>query len=122
MRIKSCRVQDTKKYCLLQTKALPLGGGIVGVEDLGNVFRRHLLLDRPIVVAAVERREIEGLHRFGLPQAQQGRVLGPVPADGRVKSHPPHHPIGVPADLNPPFSFTVSVRPPKPTRKATSGC
>ncbi len=46
---------------LLQAQLLALQVLVVRVQDLGEVLRRNLLVDRAVVITAVEGREIKGL-------------------------------------------------------------
>jgi len=89
---------------------------VVRVQHLGQVLAGHLLIDRAVVVAAVECAEVEGLRRLGLPQAQRVRGVHVVAEDGRVVrdgvDQSPRHParalamlfvvphLGVPAELH----------------------
>ena len=60
---------------------------VVGIENLGQVFRADLLVDGAVVVAAVEGREIEGLGCFSAPQAQRIGGIGLITQNGRVVRH-----------------------------------
>ena len=57
---------------------------VVGIEHLGNVFRRHLAVDGPVVVAHVKGLEIKGFYRLGLPQPQGVDGVDPIAGDRGV--------------------------------------
>src|SRR6516164_7445661 len=60
-----------KEELLLQPKHFPLRRFVVRVKDFRDVFRLHFLLDRAVVIALVERREVKRLDRLGFPQPKQ---------------------------------------------------
>ena len=70
---------------------------VVRIEHLGDGFRRDLLVHGAVVVADVERFEIEGLGGLGLPQAQQVRGGHAVAGHGRVVGDALDHLLGKPA-------------------------
>ena len=73
MRSMSCSEQLVKKNCCLSRSTLPCCDFVVGVEHLRDCLRRHLVLDRAVVVAVVERSEVERLDGFGFPKPQRNR-------------------------------------------------
>ena len=66
----SCSEHETKKYCCCEPQLLAGLGLVVRIEHLGDRLRRDLLVDGAVVVADVERVEVERLGRLGLPQPQ----------------------------------------------------
>ena len=54
---------------LLQAKLTSLDRLVVGIEDLRDVLRVHLVMHGAVVVAGIERMEIERDAGFGFPQA-----------------------------------------------------
>ena len=69
---------------LLDAQALALPGGVVGVQDAGDVLGLVLGVQRPQVVLIVEGVEVQLLLGLALPQAQCAHVLGAVADDGNV--------------------------------------
>ena len=57
---------------------------VVRIEHLRDRLRLHLVLDRAVVVAVVERREVERLDGLGFPQAQRVAGADAVAEDRRV--------------------------------------
>ncbi len=92
---------------LHQTELLADLGLVVRVEDLGDGFGRDLLVDGPIVVADVERIEVERLGRFGLPEAQQVGRRRPVAGHRRVVGHAFHQARRQPTDPFAPLLVAV---------------
>ena len=73
-----------EEVLLAHPQDLALVGGVVGVEDTGDV-RGALALDDGLGEAlGVEGVVVELLERLGLPQAQGPHVLGAVAGDGHV--------------------------------------
>ena len=93
----SCRLQETKEVLLLQAELLALGRFVVGIKDLGQVFRSDLLIHRPVIVADVECLEVEGFAGLGLPQPQDVAGVDLVAQDRGVVGNPPHRAVGNPA-------------------------
>ena len=73
-----------EEVLLLEPQLLAARLLVVRVEDLGEIFAGHLLVDRAVVVAAIEGAEVEGLGRLGLPQPQRVRRVDVIAEDGRV--------------------------------------
>ena len=69
---------------LLDAQALTLPGGVVGVQDAGDVLGLVLGFQSPQVVLIVEGVEVQLLLGLALPQAQCAHVLGAVADDGNV--------------------------------------
>src|ERR1700757_1608544 len=84
------RTSDKEKL-LLQPENLTLHGFIVRVENLSDVLRRHFILDRTVVISMVERSEVEGLDRFGLPETHRITGANPVTEDRRIIGYPFYH-------------------------------
>ena len=73
-----------EEVLLLEAQLLAARLLVVGIQNLGEVLAGHLLVDRAVVVAAIERAEVEGLRRLGLPQAQRVRRVDVITEDRRV--------------------------------------
>ncbi len=97
----SCRAQVTKKYCCSSRSCLPAGRLVVRVEDLRDVLGRGLLLDGAVVLALVERLEVEGLRGLRAPQPQHVRGVHAVAEDRRVVGDALHDAVGQPRDAQP---------------------
>ena len=69
---------------LLDTQTLALPGGVVGVQDAGDVLGLVLGVQRPQVVLIVEGVEVQLLLGLALPQTQRAHILGAVADDGDV--------------------------------------
>ena len=81
-----------------------------------------LLLDGAVVVALVERLEVEGLRGLRAPQPQHVRGVHAVAEDRGVVGDALHHAVGQPATRSrPAASVAVSVRPPRNTGNEISG-
>ena len=89
------RTRDEEEL-LLQAQPLARLGLVVGIEHLGDRFGRDLLVDGAVVVADVERVEVERLGGFRLPQPQQVRRRDAIAGHRRVVGNPFHDPIGDP--------------------------
>ena len=87
-----------EEILLRQTQALSRIGLVVRIQNLGDGFRNRLFVDGAVVVASVERVEVERFDRLGLPQAQQVRRRHAKPGHGRVVGDPLDHPLRNPAD------------------------
>ena len=95
-----------EEILLLQPELLAADVLVVGIENLGQVFRDDLLFHGPVVVAAVEGFEIEGFGRAGLPEPQGVGGIRPIPANGRVIGYALDHLPRHPADMG----FAVVIR------------
>ena len=84
MRSMSCSEQRHEEVLLLEPQFLAARLLVVRIENLGEVLAGHLLVDRAVVVAAIERAEVERLGRLGLPQPQCVRRVHVVAEDRRV--------------------------------------
>ena len=105
-----------EEILLRQPQSLARLGLVVRIEHLGDGFRYDLLVHRAVVIADVERFEIEGFGGLRLPQAQQVRGRHPIAGHGSVVGDAfddllrnPAHPIaalfviialGAPAELH----------------------
>ena len=69
---------------LLDTQALAVPGGVVGIQNTGDILSFVLGIQRPQVVLRVEGIKVQLLLRLALPQAQGAHVLGIVADDGHV--------------------------------------
>ena len=79
--LQGCRAEEV---LLLQTQLLALVGGIVRIQNAGDVLSAVLLTDGCVVVLLVELVEVERLDRLCLPQTQVADVLGLVADDRNV--------------------------------------
>ena len=79
--------RTTKKYCCSSRSSLPWTCSSFGYRTLLRFSDDDLLLDRAVVVAAVEGGEVERLGRFRLPQPQRVRGVVAVAEDRRVVRH-----------------------------------
>ena len=86
-----------EEILLFQAKLLALDGFIVGVEDLGDVFRKDLGIDGTVIVAHIEGGEFKGRHRLSPPQPQQVAGVHPVADNGGIVGNPSHSAVGNPA-------------------------
>src|SRR5262249_53880268 len=73
-----------EKVLLFEAQPLAPREIIVRVQDLREVFRDDLLFDRAVIVAHVERGEVERFRRFRLPEPQHIDRGHTVANDGRV--------------------------------------
>ena len=73
-----------EEVLLAEAELFAGGGGVVGVEDLGEVLGEDLALDGLDVVAAVEFIEGEFVGGLGAPEAEGGDGLALVADDGEV--------------------------------------
>jgi hypothetical protein len=100
----SCSEHETKKYCC-SSRSCRL---VVRVEHLGDGLRRHLLVNRPVVVAVVEGLEVERLRGLCAPEAQQVGVRRTIAGDRSVVGHAGHHvPRDPPHAVPPPLVLPV---------------
>ncbi len=70
-----------EEVLLLQAQLLALHRLVVRVEDFAQVLGDHLLIDRAVVVAAVEDLEVEGFGGFCFPQPQRVGGIDPIAED-----------------------------------------
>ena len=76
-----------QEVLLLQPQLLTGAGGVVGVQDPGDILHRVLLLDGLSVLLLVEPLEVEVLHGFALPETQGADVVRLVADDGHIVGH-----------------------------------
>ena len=69
---------------LLDAQTLALPGGVVGVQDAGDVLGLVLGVQGAQVVLIVEGVEVQLLLGLALPQAQRAHILGAVADDGNI--------------------------------------
>ena len=86
-----------EEVLLLQAQPLARQELVVRVEDLGDVLRVDLEVDRAPVVPLVEGVEVEGLRGLRLEQAEEVRGAVAIAEDGDVVGHAPHHTLRDPA-------------------------
>ena len=93
-------LQRTRHEEVLLQEPQPLAhfGLVVGVEHLGDGLGAHLVLDRSVVVAGVERVQLERLDRPGPPQRQHVARVHAVPLDRGVVGDALQHPSRDPSD------------------------
>jgi hypothetical protein len=89
---------------LREPQFLSCFGLVVRIEHFRNRLRRDFLVDRAVVVANVERLEIEGFSGLRLPQPQQVRGGRPISGHRRVVSDTLDHFL-----RNPPYSIPALV-------------
>ncbi len=87
-----------EEILLLQAQTLAFQLLVVGVEDLGDRFRGDFLLDRAVIVPAVEIGEVKGLRGLRTPQAKQRAGIDAVTRDGRIIRYTNHYPRRHPLD------------------------
>ena len=87
-----------QEILLFQTQLFALDRLVVGVENLGDVLRENLSLDRPVVVAHVEIFKFKGLHSFSLPQPKQIAGVYAIPKDRGVVGNALHSPVRNPSN------------------------
>ena len=87
---------------LRQPQPLAGLGLVVRVQHLGDGLGHHLLVHRAVVVAEVERVEVERLGRLGPPEPQQVGGGRAEPGDRGVVGHALHAPLRDPAHAVPP--------------------
>lgn len=76
-----------EEVLLLKSELLTGIGGVVGVEDGGNVLGVLSILDGSVIVGRVELVEIEGVSWSGSPQSQSVCVIGVETWDGVIVGH-----------------------------------
>ena len=87
-----------EEVLLLQAQLLADGRLVVRVKNLGDGFRGDLFPDGTVIVARVERLEIEGVVRLGFPEAEHIDGADSIAlnqcvarsADHDAVRHPPH--------------------------------
>ena len=79
---------------LLDPKLLALAGGVVGVENPGDVLGLVLFQQGLFIVLGVEGVEVQFLLRLALPQAQRADVVGAVAQNGHIVGHGDHGLVG----------------------------
>src|SRR5439155_157829 len=97
----------SKEILLLEAQLFSLGRLVIGIEDLGDVLRDYFFQDGAVIVAHVERLEIERFCRLRLPQAEQVNGVDAIADYGRVKGSSTDNPIGDPADPIVPILFVT---------------
>ncbi len=95
-KMKSASEQATKKYCCCRRSSL-LRGGVLRVENLGDVLREGLRAHRVDVVTGVEDGQVERLRGLGAPQPQGVDPAVLVAGHHVVVGHPDHAPVRDPA-------------------------
>ncbi len=83
---------------LHQPQAAAGGRLVVGVQDLGEVLGADLVVDGAVVVAHVERAQVEGGGRLRLEEAQHDDRGRGIAGDHRVVGDAADQPVGDPAD------------------------
>ena len=78
----SCSEQETKKYCCASRSCFPASGSSFGYSTFEMVSDATFWSHRAVVIADVERVEVERLSGLGLPQPQQVRRRHAVPGIG----------------------------------------
>mmetsp|Transcript_56733 Transcript_56733/g.135121 ORF Transcript_56733/g.135121 Transcript_56733/m.135121 type:complete len:509 (-) Transcript_56733:400-1926(-) len=79
-----------EEVLLLQAELLALVGGIIGVQDRGEVFSTTALVNSIGILGRTVGVEVELLRGRGLPQAQVVGVVGVEARDGVVVGHGLH--------------------------------
>ena len=86
-----------KKELLLQAKGFALHGQVIGIQDLGDIFREYFIFNRTVVIAVIERGKIERLDGLGLPEAQSIARAHAIAENGRIIRHALDHRFGYPS-------------------------
>ena len=79
---------------LLNTQALTVPGGIVGVQHTGDVLGLILGVQSPQVILRVEGVEVQLFLGLALPQTQGAHILGVIANDGHIVRHGQNGVIG----------------------------
>ena len=79
---------------LLDTQALALPGGVVGIQYAGNILGLVLLSQSTQIVLIVEGVKVQLLLSFALPQTQGADVFGTVANDGHIVGNGQHGVVG----------------------------
>ena len=84
---------------ILLRQAQPLADRrfVVGIEHLGHRFRDQFFVHRLVVIADVERLEVERLDRLGTPQPQRIAGVDAITLDRRIVCDALHHSVRYPA-------------------------
>ena len=93
----SCSEHDTKKILLRQPQLFSGFGLVVRIQHFRDGFGCDLLVHGAVVVADVERVEVERLGGFRFPQPQQVRGGHPITRYRGVVGDALDHPLGEPA-------------------------
>ena len=72
---------------LLDAQTLALPGGVIGVENTGDILSLVLLVQSPQVILVVESTEIQFFLGLALPQAQGVDIVGAIADDGHIIGH-----------------------------------
>ncbi len=83
-RIMSCERGGDEEIFLLEAKLFSLEGIVVGIENLGDVFRKVLGVHGADVVAGVEVAEVEFIGGAGTPETQRIDGAVEIAGDWRV--------------------------------------
>src|SRR5262245_39031482 len=89
-----------EEVLLLEPELLARQRGIVGIEHLADGLGGNLFLDRAVIVADVERFEVERVDRLGAPQAQQVRRVDAIAEDRRIVGDPSDDARRLPANAH----------------------
>src|SRR5689334_858934 len=73
-----------KKELLFEAKLFADRHFVIGIKDLGDVFRGHLILDCAIIVAVIKSLEVEGLDCFRFPKPEEIAGIDAITKDGCV--------------------------------------
>src|SRR5262245_12771313 len=87
-----------EEILLLEPKLLALEACVVRIEDLAERRGAALFLDSSIVVASVERLEVERVDSLRPPQAEHIGGVHPKPQDRRIVGDPLDEPLWCPAN------------------------
>src|SRR5436189_6287969 len=96
-----------KEELLLEAELFSFCYFIIRVENLSDVFRGHLVLHRPVVIAMVKRGEIKGLDGLRFPEAEQIAGLNPVTKNWGVVGDPLHFCLWNPTDPISPLFISI---------------
>ncbi len=88
-----------EEVLLFQTKRLALRGGVLRVQDLGDVLRFDLRLDGVQILGLVEGEQIELVVALGAPQAQRVHAAGSVARNHVIDRYRAHGPSRLPHTL-----------------------
>ena len=79
---------------LLDAQPLALVGGVVGVQDTGDILGLVLLIQSPEIVLIVEGVEVQLLLGLALPQPEGADVVGAIADDGHIIGDSQHGMVG----------------------------
>ena len=85
-----------EEVLLLETQRLALRGGILRIQDLGDVFRFDLRLDGVKVLGLVEGEQVEFVVALGGPQAKGVHTAGSIARNHVVDRDCTHRPSRLP--------------------------